>query len=332
MKIQFRRYFWYVLLFGCSYNGYAQDVHFSQYYASPSLMNPGATGVFDGTARFTLNYRNQWTTVNSNYQTTATAFETALMKKKSGGGNFLGVGLNVFSDKAGIGALKRLALNLGGAYHLQVNDENNIGVGLQLGYAQRSIDQGALTWDNQYNGSSFDASIDPKENLQSNVSYIDVGAGVHWSYAISNTADVNAGVGAFHLSQPPEEFLEAGTGQKLPMKIIAHGLGRFTTRGSDLAYYPNFMVAFQGSSKEIIAGMSVRYMMKESSKYTGFVKGNAVYFGANYRLGDAAIVLVGLEISDWKLGVSYDANISGFSKATGGVGGFELTLVWVKSD
>jgi len=312
-------------------SGSSQDVHFSQYYASPSLMNPGATGIFDGTSRFALNYRNQWTTINSNYQTTAAAFETALMKKKSGG-NFLGVGANVISDKAGTGAMKRLSFSLNAAYHLQINDENNIGLGIQGGYAQRSIDQGALTWDNQYDGSQYVASMDPKESFQDNVSYIDIGAGFHWSYEISHTADVNAGVGVFHLSNPKGSILAAGEDEGLPMKIIAHGLGRFTRKGSDLAYYPNFMVGIQGPSKELLAGLTMRYMLKESSKYTGFVKGNAVYFGANYRLGDAAIVLLGIELSDWKLGMSYDVNISGFSKATGNVGGIELSLVWVKSD
>jgi type IX secretion system PorP/SprF family membrane protein len=312
-------------------SGSSQDVHFSQYYASPSLMNPGTTGMFGGTSRFALNYRNQWTMINSNYQTTAAAFETALMKKKSGG-NFLGVGANVISDKAGIGAMKRLSFSLNAAYHLQINDENNIGLGIQGGYAQRSIDQGALTWDNQYDGSQYVASMDPKESFQDNVSYIDIDAGFHWSYEISHTADVNAGVGVFHLSNPKGSILAAGEDEGLPMKIIAHGLGRFTRKGTDLAYYPNFMVAFQGPAKEITAGMSMRYMLKESSKYTGFVKGNAIFFGANYRLGDAAIVLFGIELSDWKLGMSYDVNVSGFNKATGGVGGIELSLVWVKSD
>ena len=322
-----------LLLFGICFIGTssAQDVHFSQFYASPSLMNPGATGIFDGSSRFALNYRNQWTTLNSNYQTTAASFETALMKKKSGG-NFLGIGVNVISDKSGIGAMKRLSFGLNVAYHLQVNDENNIGFGIQGGFAQRSIDQGALTWDNQYDGTQYVASMDPKENFQENVSYIDIGAGFHWSYEISNTADVTAGVGVFHLTQPSAELVGITDDKGLPMKIIAHGLGRFTSRGSDLAYYPNFMVGIQGPSKEIVAGLTMRYMLKESSKYTGFVKGNAVFFGANYRLGDAAIILLGVELSDWHLGMSYDVNVSGFNKATGGVGGMELTLVWVKSD
>jgi len=331
MRVATVNYLGILLCLSMCFKSYAQDARFSQFLASPSLINPGATGKFDGSSRLVLNYRNQWTTINSNYQTTAAAFETALMKSK-GRGNFLGVGLNLISDKAGISALKRLAFNLSTAYHLQINDDHNIGLGLQAGFAQRSIDQSALTWDNQYDGTQYVASLDPKENFESKSNYIDIGAGFHWSYAISNTADVKAGVSAVHLSQPSQALLGAGNDQNLPMKIVAHGLGRFTSRGSDLAYYPNFLVAIQGPAKEIVAGMSMRYMLKESSKYTGFVKGNAVYFGANYRLGDAAIVLLGLEISDWKIGISYDVNISGFSKATGGVGGIELSLVWLKAD
>lgn len=324
------KYLMMALIFVEITDGYAQDAHFSQYTASPTLINPGATGIMDGTVRFALNYRNQWTTVNSNYQTTAAAFETALLKKKSGG-NFLGVGVNILSDKAGIGALKRLAFNLGAAYHLQVNDKNKIGIGLQGGFAQRSIDFSKLTWDNQYDGTQYNAAIDPEEYFAENNNYIDVGAGFNWGYTISNTADLNAGVGVFHVNQPNQSFINTAP-NNLPMKIVAQGLGRFTKRGSDLAYYPNFMVALQGPSKEITAGMSMRYMLKESSKYTGFIKGNAVYFGADYRLGDAAIILLGLEISDWKVGMSYDVNISGFRKATGGMGAIELSLVWVKSD
>ena len=253
--------------------GDAQDIHFSQYAAAPSLINPGATGIFDGKARFTLDYRNQWTMLNSNYQTTAAAFETAILKKKAGG-NFLGVGVNVLSDKAGIGALKKLSFNLAGAFHLQINDEQNIGLGIQGGYAQRSIDPTALTWGSQYNGVEYDGDL-PGETINENISAIDIAAGFHWMYTISNAADLNLGVGAYHLSQPQNGLVLNTEAVNDVMRFIAHGSGRFTSRGSDLAYYPNFMVAFQGPAKEITAGMSMRYMLKESSKYTGFVKGNA---------------------------------------------------------
>lgn len=37
-----------------------QDIHFSQFYASPLTLNPANTGLFNGNIRGVLNYRNQW--------------------------------------------------------------------------------------------------------------------------------------------------------------------------------------------------------------------------------------------------------------------------------
>ena len=38
----------------------AQDVHTTQFYASPLTLNPALTGGFDGQLRASLNYRDQW--------------------------------------------------------------------------------------------------------------------------------------------------------------------------------------------------------------------------------------------------------------------------------
>lgn len=312
-------------------SGFAQDVHLTQYYTTPTLINPGATGVFDGIFRFAMNYRNQWTTVNSNYQTTAIDFEHSFFKKRKAS-NFLGVGLNIVSDKAGIGALKRLAFNLNTAYHLQIND-HTLGAGIHAGFMQRSVDQSALTWDSQYDQGigEYNPNLSSQEKFVNSVGYLDFGAGLHWKYTMSKSANISAGGGIFHISQPNGNFDLSDSRSTLPMKFTSHGAGQFVSAG-DLAYFPHFMVAFQGPSKEITLGTNVRYMLNESSKYTGIVKGNAVYFGADYRFGDAFILLIGVELSDWEVGISYDMNTSGFSVATGGVGGFEISLVWVKSN
>ena len=37
-----------------------QDVHFSQFNETPQLLNPGATGVYNGYMRGIINYKNQW--------------------------------------------------------------------------------------------------------------------------------------------------------------------------------------------------------------------------------------------------------------------------------
>ena len=50
--------------------------------------------------------------------------------------------------------------------------------------------------------------------------------------------------------------------------------------------------------------------------------------GIGYRIGDALQFLVGMDIKDLRLGVSYDMNISSLSPASGYFGGFELGVAY----
>jgi hypothetical protein len=43
-----------------SEEGKGQDIHFSQYYASPLSLNPANTGNYDGDWRLMNSYRQQW--------------------------------------------------------------------------------------------------------------------------------------------------------------------------------------------------------------------------------------------------------------------------------
>ena len=55
---------------------------------------------------------------------------------------------------------------------------------------------------------------------------------------------------------------------------------------------------------------------------------DSFYLGSWYRYGDAIIPYVGFEWSKAQLGVSYDANLSGFSPATNGNGAMEISLIF----
>ena len=82
----------------------------------------------------------------------------------------------------------------------------------------------------------------------------------------------------------------------------------------------------QGAASEIYPGCFFRYMLREESKFTGFVKGASIMVGTHLRAGDAFIPSVQLEIAEYTFGVSYDMNVSGLKTATAGKGGFEISL------
>ena len=67
-------------------------------------------------------------------------------------------------------------------------------------------------------------------------------------------------------------------------------------------------------------------MLKEDSKYTGYVKGAAFSLGGYYRNNDAFVVAAGIESGPYSVVASYDINVSKFKAATNGRGAFEITL------
>ena len=81
-----------------------------------------------------------------------------------------------------------------------------------------------------------------------------------------------------------------------------------------------------GPNKEILIGTMFRYMLREDSKYTGFVKGASISAGGYYRNQDAFIATALFEFSVYAVGISYDVNVSGLKTASSGRGGLEITL------
>jgi hypothetical protein len=82
----------------------------------------------------------------------------------------------------------------------------------------------------------------------------------------------------------------------------------------------------QGPLNELTFGALIKYMLKDDSKYTGYVKGAAFSLGCYYRNKDAIIPYFLVEMGYYSLGISYDTNISGLTAATSGRGGFEIAL------
>ena len=59
----------------------AQDIHFSQFFQAPLLVNPSLTGVFNGDQRAIVQYRNQWDEF-APYTTYSFSIDGGLFKKK----------------------------------------------------------------------------------------------------------------------------------------------------------------------------------------------------------------------------------------------------------
>jgi type IX secretion system PorP/SprF family membrane protein len=310
---------------------YAQDVHFSQLTETPLLLNPATAGLSHD-VQATVNFKDQWKSVSSTpYRTFNVSGDYAFLKKQNG--THMGVGIDVFSDKAGDGQMGTTTgqLHLSGV--LAADDNNLISAGFYSGFGQRSLTYGDLYWDKQYDGMTFDATRPTGEPVNfSNHTYLDFGAGIAWFYgkghstlSSNNGKTFSAGFSLQHLNKPVYSFYGAGD-ERLPMKIVAHGNAEIGLKNRNLVLEPAYLVMLQGGHHEINAGMLFRYIMQSASHYTDRKKQASFSLGGYYRFGDAADIVAAYEYSGFRLGMSYDLNLSDLKTASKARGGFEAAL------
>src|SRR5687768_1547287 len=80
-------------------SGFAQDIHFSQFFEAPLLRNPSLAGIFTRAIRVQAVYRDQWNSVTTAYKTSSLNAEYKLPVGK--GSDFITPGIQVLHDRAG---------------------------------------------------------------------------------------------------------------------------------------------------------------------------------------------------------------------------------------
>ena len=301
----------------------AQDIHYSQFNASPKNLNPAQTGLFDGDWRFVGNYRSQWSAVPVPYKTFSIASDTRLKTILKNDVPAAGIVIN--ADKAGDSKFSTLQVLISGAYIKKLNKDSThfLSVAIQPGITTRSFDVNALTFDNQYNGDVFDKSLSSGENFpKTRLTYFDMGGGISYLWRKNQRTQVNVGFSALHLNQPKQSFFEEN-GIKLDMKTAVNGLAEFpVTEKIDIV--PTFLYQSQGKFKETVVGGFGKYYLKPVNGMT-----TAVSLGGFYRMKDALILVANLDYKNFNVGVSYDVNTSKLVAATNQRGGFEVSIIYI---
>lgn len=310
----------------------AQDVHFSHLEYSPMTLNPGLTGA-NSPLQGIVNYKSQWNSVASPFNTIAASVDARLNEKKRLKKGIFAMGAGFYQDKAGDNSVATTNINLSLAYHLIMDQNNTLGMGLYGGFGQRSIGFSSGTWGSQYNGVAHDPTLSSNETFNSqNFSFIDAGAGLVYTYkegsgymTQNNNRSFNAGVAFFHVNNPSYSFIENDT-EKLYMRwsLFANGIIGF--ENSNGALLPGFYLNRQKTSMEIVYGTYYKFTINEGSKYTGNVKPFFFSLGAFHRWNDAFIAKAMLEWYEYSVGFAYDVNISGLTPYSGARGGFEFFL------
>lgn len=299
----------------------AQDIHFSMFYASPLTLNPALSGVNEGTYRVGGIYRNQWRSISTPFVTYSGSFDMKLLQRQLPKDLF-GVGAVFVGDRSGDGKLTMNSAMLSAAFHksLDKNQKHFIGLGVQLGYTQKSLKWQQLAFPSQFNGQDFDLNQTNGENFgRPNIGYFDMNAGFLHQSTIKDVVGIMTGVTVYHLVLPKESFLQQNV--RLQPRIAAHA-GLRIKAVKNLFITPNFIFQYQNKAREINVGAGVEYHMPVGKSVL------VTSVGGWYRVQDAAIVTAGIEYYRVRVMAAYDINTSTLRNATNGRGGFEIALLY----
>lgn len=305
----------------------AQDVHFSHIHASPTIMNPAMTGLFEGDLRLIGNFRSQWNNFTNGYQTFAASADTKLIK--IGKHDFLGAGVQLYKDVAGdmeftssYGALSFSLLK-----SLDGRGKSFIAFGLQTSYMSNSV--------NYNNIIAFDNEPLIQNGASDKIHFWDVSAGMGWFHAIDNDNMVYLGLALSHINEPRVSFLEDGDGETDVLKyrnLTIHG-GADIWLTNDSSLKPNFVFKDQGPHREIMVGTFWKYQ-KLRSKLS---QPASLYFGAWMRWYleqdikgiDAFVFALRFDYKKTFITFSFDANVSSLKRVSVGNGGPELSIIQI---
>jgi type IX secretion system PorP/SprF family membrane protein len=315
-----------IIVFICAtIKSLAQDPHFSQFFSSPLTLNPAFTGKFNGDLRIAGDYRNQWPSINRAFTTSTLSVDVPIMATRIAPNDTWGAGVMGYSDQSANSALKLNYLTVSTAFHKGLDEDGyqQIGAGFQATYSNMILDVSQLKFADQLTPFGFTGTTTELFNnstLKNN--FFDLNAGVLYSGSTADNNNYYAGISMYHLTRPKQHF--TGTYFVLNPRTTFHAGGYFPV-GATSTLHLSGLYSTQAQASETVVGGAMQIVVADNSE-----KPTSVYFGSWMRLNDALIPYVGLEFGDFRLGATYDANISSLKTASQARGGMELSLIYIR--
>lgn len=322
---QQRLYHLYLLACFCiaSQTTLAQNLHFSQYFNAPLLVNPANTGFNpDFDFRVGGSQRKQWANVISNPYKTSSIWADAQLLTNQLENGWIGIGATLFNDAAGSAGLQSNKAYLSLAYHQMVGIHSLVSVGFSGGYVTKSVDATKLIFDNQWNGKFFDIAQNPNEPFAATrVNYADIGLGVNYAW-FDDDVYFNTGLSYLHINKPNESFYAPNPtiNQQVPGRITFFANSQIKL--NDLwIINPNLYYSRSAGSGEMVIGMNAN---RNIDGY-GY---HQLILGLYLRAKDALIPMLGYQLHNYKCTINYDVTTSALGGAAKNRwGAYELSIV-----
>ena len=290
-----------ILMFMCLEFVQAQDIHYSQFDKTKTLLNPSLIANQNEDYEIQIQRRSQWSSVTTPFNTFTLSFNLREVYKT------FSAGATILNDVAGDSQFSTDGLSFSLAKTFNTK-ENLLTAGIQTALYQRSINYNKLIF--------FE-----NENLQNtSFFFFDIGVGLSNYKILDRNSALLLGISCFHLNKP-KQSLTANDKVTLNPKYIFHST-YYHTVNSKIDISPTLYISSQSEDKEIIIGSGITYNLnKEINLKSGIYS----------RIKDAFFVTLGIQKANLEATISYDINTSTLANASNSRGGVEVSLIYAWS-
>lgn len=287
----------------------AQDMHFTQFYASPLYLNPAFAGA--ECSRATLTYRNQWPGINTTYKSYLLGLDHYFAE------NNLGVGLLVGSDVAGSGNLRTTEINPMISYQARITKKLAVRGAIQPGITMKSIDFNNLLFGDQIGRGGGVPSV---ETPTQSKTFFDLGAGF-----LVYSANYWGGISIYNLNKPDESLTGAGEAI-LPVRTTVHGGYKYmlSEDNDDHVKSVSGVMHYRHENKFDQLDIGAYYTQGVISIGTWYRGIPIKHYKPGYSNNDAIALIIGVKTKKVSIGYSFDITISKLASYTKGA--HEVTL------
>ncbi len=311
----------------------AQDIHFTQFFTNPLMLNPAQTGNFNGNYRIGFNFRGEWpwaigsaSLYNYHSETPYVDFSFGENKITSG---WMGIGASFLNDEAGDGRLAYRRFNLSYAYHQGFDKAHRyvLSAGVNASYIIRSVDFSKLYFNDQWvDEEGFNTNINPNEPIvRQSFGMFDLAAGINMAAQITGRFKLDVGFSMLHINRPRDNFY--ADAERLGFRFQPTAGIQYII-SDKLTFSANAYYGYEKKASEGLISAMIEYGIYNHKKSA---IDNSVYFGACYRINDALAPIMGYQVKRIRLLLSYDITLSQLLNPARANGGPEISLVHVGS-
>lgn len=305
--------------------GLAQDLNYSLIYATPNAINPAYVGLVEGKMRFNLTHRYRQQTASAAYNSSILTGDLNLNSEKFKGG----VGVLFSTDLASY--IRTNQMQICAAYDIPLGVKvryDHLRAGVQLGFAQRHIEDSRLFFEDQYDGDAFSKPTQETSLARFSKANLDISSGITYyrTQKIKGNPEFNpwAGFAVYHINQPHVGFYGFKE-DKQSIRFAANFGGKLRTR-TPLDLNANILYLRHNNSQLANYTFFARWVFFDKGIW--FSHENAsIMLGATARSTESIVFFSGFEF-DKRLSFAFcfDFVTSKAHLINGNFGGIQLML------